>query len=83
MRLLSSCVRSSCSPLPIERQIGMPTGQPNSAVFKSSPMRLRSSCGIPFNQSRTGSPPLAVRKKIAGTLFIAHLGQTTWVWCTA
>src|ERR1700677_3468255 len=49
---------------------GIPTGQPNSTVLMSSPIRLRSSGDARlFNQSRTGSPPASVRKKIAGTCF--------------
>jgi hypothetical protein len=48
----------------------MPTGQPNSTVFRSSPMRRRSSAGIDLSQSRTGSRPAAVLKKMAGTRFI-------------
>jgi hypothetical protein len=45
-----------------------PTGQPNSTVLISSPIRFRSSGeGRFFSQSRTGSPPASVRKKIAGT----------------
>src|SRR6266568_710312 len=54
-------------PLPKGLHTGIPMGQPNSTVLMSSPMRLRSSEERLFNQSRTGSPPASVRKKIAGT----------------
>src|SRR5277367_4326747 len=55
-------------PSPSGRQTGIPTGQPNSTVLISSPMRLRSSDEQRiFSHSRTGSPPAAVRKKMTGT----------------
>src|SRR5208282_4286517 len=57
-------------PPPRGLHTGIPTGQPNSTVLMSSPMRFRSSDdGSPFSHSRTGSPPASVRKKIAGTRF--------------
>jgi hypothetical protein len=57
-------------PSPKGLHTGMPIGQPNSTGLISSPMRLRSADeGKLFNQSRTGSPPASVRKKIAGTRF--------------
>jgi hypothetical protein len=40
---------------------GIPTGQPNSTVLMSSPMRFRSSEDNCFSHSRTGSPPDSVR----------------------
>src|SRR6202142_3512582 len=56
-------------------QTGIPTGQPNSTVLMSSPIRFRSSLeGRFFSHSRTGSPPAAVRKKIAGTRLPSGLG---------
>jgi hypothetical protein len=54
---------------PRDLHTGMPTGQPNSMVFLSSPMRFRSSAGSVFNQARRGSPPASVQKKMAGILF--------------
>jgi hypothetical protein len=57
-------------PSPKGLHTGMPIGQPNSTVLIFSPMRLRSADeGRLFHQSRTGSPPASVRKKIAGTRF--------------
>src|SRR5271157_4848599 len=57
-------------PSPNGLQTGIPIGQPNSTVLMFSPMRFRSSGeGSPFSQSRTGSPPDSVLKKIAGTRF--------------
>src|SRR5260370_12994742 len=53
-------------PPPSGLQTGIPTGHPNSTVLMSSPMRFRSSAESPLIQSRTGSLPASVRKKIAG-----------------
>jgi len=48
-------------PATIGRQSGIPSGQPNSTVLISSPIRfLSASSGKPFSHSRTGSPPLSV-----------------------
>lgn len=69
MRFRSNFDRTSQSPLPRNRHTGMPIGHPNSTVFMSSPIRFRSSLVRVFNQSRTGSPPASVRKKMAGTRF--------------
>jgi hypothetical protein len=45
-------------------QSGMPTGHPNSTSPMSIPILVRSLTGSKlFSQSRTGSPPAAVRKK--------------------
>src|SRR5438876_8049171 len=55
-------------PPPNGLDMGIPTGQPNSTVLMSSPMRFLSSVASRFNQSRTGYPPASVRKKIAGAL---------------
>src|ERR1700730_515375 len=55
-------------PSPRGLHTGMPTGHPNSTVLISSPMLLRSAeKGRLFNQSRAGSPPASVLRKIAGT----------------
>ncbi len=52
------------------RHAGIPSGQPYSTVIMSCPIRRRSSAErAVLSQSRTGSPPLSVRKKIAETLF--------------
>jgi len=43
MRLWVRLVRTSKIPFLSGRQVGMPTGQPNSAVLMSAPIRFRSS----------------------------------------
>lgn len=53
-----------CRPL-IARQIGMPTGHPNSAVRISSPMTFRSSLDRPSSHSRTGTRPTSLSKNLA------------------
>ena len=57
------------------RHVGIPSGQPYSTVIMSCPTRLRSSAeSVILSQSRTGSPPPSVRKKIAGTRFAGFSG---------
>ncbi|MGH7000899.1 MAG: hypothetical protein ACREEA_05275 [Stellaceae bacterium] len=51
------------------RQVGIPMGYPNSTVLISAPMRRRSPMSIALSQSRVGSLPASVLKKIAGTRF--------------
>src|SRR5882762_238357 len=64
---------------PNDLQTGIPMGQPNSTVLIFSPIRFRSSGeGSPFNQSRTGSPPASVRKKIAGARLPCFSSACTW-----
>src|SRR6516162_3376710 len=68
MRFPARLLRTSYRPRPNALHTGIPTGQPNSTVLMSSPIRLRSSGkGRLLSQSRTGSLPASVRKKIAGT----------------
>src|SRR6202162_298100 len=58
----------------------MPTGQPNSTVLMSPPMRLLSSeYGSALSQSPTASPPVSVRKKITGTRLPGLFGFTASV----
>ena len=57
---------------------GIPMGQPNSTVIISMPISLRSSRDKPFSQSRTGSPPASVRKKIAGMRFCCTAVSDSW-----
>ena len=66
MRLLGRLVRISHRPSPMGRQSGMPTGHLHCARIKSLPISRRSSRGRFFNQSRTGSVPPSVLKKIKG-----------------
>ena len=66
MRLLGRLVRISHRPSPMGRQSGMPTGHLHCAHIKSLPISRRSSRGRFFNQSRTGSVPPSVLKKIKG-----------------
>lgn len=61
MRPLVMALRTSHNPPPRGRHNGMPTGQAYSAVAMSRPKMRRSSDGKAFNQSRTGSVPLAER----------------------
>ena len=71
IRLPGSSVRTSCSPSPMGRLVGIPTGQPNSTVWISCPIRRRSSAAIDLSQARTGSLPASVRKKHSGNALLA------------
>ena len=79
MRLLGRLVRISHRPSPMGRQSGMPTGHLHCARIKSLPISRRSSRGRSFSQSRTGSVPPFVLKKIngvfcGGVLAMSHHG---------
>ena len=73
MRLLGRSVRISQSPSPIGRHSGIPTGHRHCARIRSLPISRRSPGGRSFSQSRTGSVPLSVRKKISGVFCVDSL----------
>src|SRR5208283_5118341 len=50
------------------RQVGMPTGQPNSTAAMSVPTIRLSSRESAFSHLRTGSTPVAALKKVAGRI---------------
>src|SRR5579864_5411790 len=53
----------------MERQTGIPTGQPYSTVLISPPIIRLSSLSRSFSHSLTGSVPEAVLKNLAGRIF--------------
>jgi hypothetical protein len=61
MRRLGKALRTSHSPCPSDRQSGMPSGQPNCTVARSTPIARLSSGGRLRSHSMTGSPPPQAR----------------------
>jgi len=64
---VGSLLRTSQMPEPMLSTNGIPSGQRNCTVIMSSPIILRSFFGKAFSYWRTGSRPVSVRKKTAGS----------------